>query len=136
MPPIRLPASTIAAGLVAATAATALASGYVMITTRNWDGLEGAVLPVLQAGLALSVVWSTVLIGGLLRRRRWAGAAATVTLVIVAGISALALTDTVKRALLVPSTPERHLVAPAALTAWSVVGSAVSYAAGRRGELG
>lgn len=133
--PFRVPSRTIAAGFVAATETTGLAIGYVRIRTGDWTGLGSAELGLLQMTLGVSVVWSGVLIVGLLRSRRWVGWAALATLTVVAGCSAWAMVDTAKRVRGSPSAPDRHLVAPVALTAWSVGGVVFLSRPGSRAEL-
>ncbi len=115
----RMEPAKLAVGLVIATPAIGLLTGYAAMTTRDWAGLEGVLLLFLQLALVLIVLWATVLAVALLRRRRWAWWAAVNTLVVVAGCSAAATWETAQRVLDDSFAPAHHLAFPTALAVLS-----------------
>jgi hypothetical protein len=96
-------------------AAIGLATLWVALNTRSWDGFEAVVIPPLIVGVALAAGWACVLGIGLLAQWTWARSWALVTFVVVGAFTGVALFDTVGRVVGGGATPVRHLVPPASL---------------------
>lgn len=105
----------LAAGLAFLSTAIGLATLWVALHTRSWEGLEAVGIPWLIGGVAIAAGWVCLLGVGLLVSWTWVRWWALLTFAVVSASSGWALVDTAGRVVDGGTAPVRHLVAPASL---------------------